>query len=119
MLWTDCLAIALAVLGSVLLVHHGVVHYLEGPECSAQRESVIWVGYLQLKDVEHFESWAVVCLCNTVSLGLLGLPYWPLGVVSACLFARCLWGFTLHNIHNHETWVVVCFTNAATLVLGG
>lgn len=121
MLWTDILAIVLAALGCALLVHHGITHYLEGPECSAQKESVIWVGYFQLKDVEHWETWAVVCSANAVSLGLIGYPRFAggLGAVAVCLGAlSCRDGFNPHNIRNHETWVVACFTSAATLVLG-
>ena len=124
MMWTDILAIALAVGGVILLIHHGIVHYLEGPDCSAQKESVIWVGYFQIKDVAHYETWLVVCWTNAVSLGLLGGVVRLYAVCLLCFVSLCLLvvicgegGFNLQHIHNHETWVVVCFTNAVTLVV--
>lgn len=123
MIWTDWLALALVAAGWLLLVHHGVVHHLQGPDSSAQRESVVWVGYFQLKDVAHLETWAVVCAANAVAAVLCGGEAIAVGlfVASWVLCAACCCvaedGFAPHNIANHETWIVACFTSAATLGL--
>lgn len=109
-----------------LLAHHGWVHSLEPDATShAKRESCWWVGYFQLKDVAHCETWAAICLVN----GLLMLSLGPgqlwdiagailLGMAVALMAVGAVAGMlSLEHVHNHETWILVGLTAGTTLML--
>jgi len=123
-------AAILFVLGALLLLHHGWTHFYEDEPSHAREESCVWVCYFQLKDILHFESWSMVCLTGSFSMGLIcdlrstgtlsvfAVLLCVLGVLfmlAACLRfetdGRVL-GYRFHNICNHETWILVCFFNA-------
>ena len=128
-----------AVIGLVLLLHHGWTHWQDDPETShAQKESCVCVCYFQPKDISHYETWAVVCLTNSLSIGYL-IPVlsahdapssvellqaeivvsallWVIGI-GLMVISRLKNTFSFHNLANHETWIIVCLTNAASFVL--
>ena len=122
-------AIVLFVVGICLLIHHGCHHHLEDPEISnAQKESCVVVCYFQPKDINHLETWCLVCLCSSFSVGVISPPFYLSNVlaISLCVIGALLmiiaclrgllWGsasgFQFHNICNHETWILVCFFGA-------
>ena len=57
-------AVVLILVGVGLLLHHGWKHHFEAEPSAAREESCVWVGYFQLKDIAHFETWSVICLTN-------------------------------------------------------
>lgn len=132
-------AVMFACLGLALLVHHGWAHSFDEPSSRARVESSVYVGYFQLRDVAHLESWIVLVFSNAVCVAIVFLvfavePVSPgafvvcvvmcsIGIVLSLewivLYFFCMdipWEGGLHNLANHETWILVCWTNAVTLV---
>ena len=128
-------AIMLACVGLALLVHHGWMHSYDEPTSHAKTESSVWVGYFQLLDVAHIETWIVVCWANALCIAMVFLV--TDGAVPTTAFAVCVGlsalglllmlnstvayacfdgpSWSLHNIANHETWIVACWTSAASI----
>ena len=125
------IACVLAVVGVVLLLHHGWVHaYSEDDR--ARRESNVCVCYFQLSDIRHFETWFLIFGTNGIILGVHGLTIHGivLAVAVGLLIGLVLlltWAMVgrdgeetvqrfpaLHNVANHETWILVALTNAAS-----
>jgi hypothetical protein len=67
-------AIVLFAIALVLLLHHGCHHSVDREGSSAKRESCWYVCYFQPKDIGHWESWSLICLTNSLTIGVLG-PY--------------------------------------------
>ena len=113
------IAIILFVVGLCLLAHHGWVHFHDDPaESHAQKESCVWACYFQPKDVDHLESWGMVCLTSSFTTGVISPIRSDALAIGLCvcgaflmLLAACR-GFESHNILNHETWILVCFFSA-------
>lgn len=104
-----------------LMVHHGIVHGCE-KDSNAQRESVWWVGYFQIKDIMHYETWAVVCFATALGLGLTGpAQAWGLTLATLCALGAALVLLaaltepSLEHVHNHETWAVAALASAVAV----
>ena len=117
----------------ILLLHHGWVHHFEDAPSHAREESCLWACYFQPKDILHYESWSMVCLLCSFSVGLIsdleGVASGDMLSVFAvllCVMGALLMligcmrsdgdgrvlGYQFRHICNHETWIVVCATNA-------
>lgn len=123
-----CLVLACVMAGGGLglLLHHGWAH-ARCEDDRARRESSAWVCYFQPSDMRHFETWVLVLLTNSVTLGVPGMLL-SRGVVLAVALGLCVGSLvlmvpfvlacaapTLQNVSNHETWILVALTNAASL----
>lgn len=125
-------AIMLACAGLALLVHHGWIHSYDEPSSHAKTESSAWIGYFQIMDVSHVETWIVVCWANALCIALVFLVFFAWAQIPMTAFAVCVgfggvglmllldWSVAyvcfdgsplrLHHIANHETWIVACWT---------
>ena len=135
------IAVVFFLIALALLLHHGIKHSMDPPDSNARRESFWCVCYFQLKDISHWESWSIICLTNSLSMGILAplsvgmestmsdvhtlfaLELFIVGLI--LLNIGSVWhlfaespaecrnggGLKVHNVCNHETWIFVAFTN--------
>ena len=77
MLAVVCLALAgaLALLGAVLLLHHGYAHMNDDPYTSLAKLEGAPAAccFFQLRDVSNHETWIIVAWTNAITLSVVGV----------------------------------------------
>ena len=128
------IAILLFCLGCVLLLHHGWVHSKDPATSHAKQESCACVCYFQLKDIDHCETWIILCLSNGISIIastanpaihsepsktvviIAGVALVFLGLIMMCLVALTF-ELDVQHVKNHETWILFLWTNSAIIAV--
>jgi len=128
------IAILLFCLGCVLLLHHGWVHSKDPATSHAKQESCACVCYFQLKDIDHCETWIILCLSNGISIIAstanpaihaepsktvfiaAGAMMVVLGLMMICLLALTF-KLDAQHVKNHETWILFLWTNSASIAM--